>query len=95
MRLFGVGDEELGLVGVRARVCHGEDATVVELEDVNSACMTRMRKRGSTDLEGGADLIRKRLPPDALAAFARARRITCLDHEAFDVPVPQAVIIIA
>lgn len=31
MRLFGVRDEELRLVGVGASVCHGEDSAVVEL----------------------------------------------------------------
>ena len=45
VRLLRVGDEELGLVRVRARVCHGEDAASVELS--GERCISCGRARGA------------------------------------------------
>ena len=100
MRLFRVGDKELGLVRVGARVGHGEDTAVVELitrEACGSISATEDVRgpTSSSDLEGGTYLVGEGLAPQALAAFARAGGVAGLDHEAFDVAVPEGVIIVA
>ena len=47
------------------------------------------------NLEGGADLVGEGLAPYALAALARAGGVTGLYHEALDISVPEAIVIIA
>ena len=75
VRLLRVGDEELGLVRVRARVCHGEDAASVELSRSDALAADelgahRTRAQDERYLEGGSDLVGEGLAPYALAAFA-------------------------
>ena len=51
--------------------------------------------KGEKYFDRGSDLIGKLAAPDALAAFARSRRIASLDHETFDIPVEKAAIVVA
>ena len=46
-------------------------------------------------LQGGADFVCERFAPDALATLAGTRGVAGLDHEASDVSVPDAVIVVA
>ena len=48
-----------------------------------------------TDFERGPDFVCERRAPDALAAFARARRVASLGHKATDITVEDAAIEIA
>lgn len=48
VRLFGVGDEELGFVGVGAGVGHCDDAAGVELKDTK---MSELQSERRTDVE--------------------------------------------
>ena len=45
MRLLGVGDEELGLVGVLAGVGHCDEASVVELGGAGGVVRRRRSRR--------------------------------------------------
>lgn len=44
--------------------------------------------------DGGSDFVFERFSPDGLATFARAGRITGLDHKSLDVTMEKAPVII-
>lgn len=96
MGLLRVCDEELGLVGIWARISHRHDAAGVKLgtkEDQDGRTMDEKVEKG-TDFESGSDLIRKWGTPNALTTFTRSSWITRLNHESPDVAVENTTIVI-
>ena len=61
----------------------------------SSQRIVNIRRRGAPYLEGGTNFVGERFAPDTLTAFTSAVGITCLDHEAFDIPMPEGVIIVS
>ena len=100
VRLLRVRDEELGFVriGIISRVGHGDDTSSVKLAITRYADQMRNyqeRISTRTDFERCPNFVREWCAPDALAAFASARWVTCLDHEPPYVTVEYTIIKVA
>lgn len=81
--LLSIRDKELRLVLIWTRVCHSHHASVIELwNPVN----TGLRVSACAYFDGRLDLISKWPSPYGVSTFACSRWITCLDHEALDIP---------
>ena len=73
-----VRNEELGAIGVRSRVCHGDHPPARVFQRVDDFV-------GELAVWGGVD---------GLATLARARGIAALDHKPLDVAVEEGAVVV-